>query len=75
MKRTRSRHKNKGKETPSKHSSPDRRDQGEAPGSQAPFFDQTTDYIKDPETGRWVIVNPSGSELYNNLYRDKKDRD
>jgi hypothetical protein len=41
--------------------------------SQALFFDQTTEYIKDPETGRWVIVNPAGSELYNNLYREKKD--
>lgn len=36
------------------------------------FFDQTTEYIKDPETGRWVVVNPAGSTLYNNLTREKK---
>ena len=43
----------------------------ENPSPNPMFFDQTTEYIKDPKTGRWVIVNPAGSELYNNLYREK----
>ena len=33
-------------------------------------FEQSTGYIRDPETGEWKIHNPAGSFGYNYLYRD-----
>ena len=28
-------------------------------------------YIKDEKTGKWKVVNPAGSIVYNYLYRDE----
>jgi hypothetical protein len=33
-------------------------------------FENSTTYRKDPKTGKWVVQNPSGSMVYNYLYRD-----
>lgn len=36
------------------------------------FFDQTTEYIRDPATGRWIVKNPAGSTAYNSLYHSRR---
>jgi hypothetical protein len=61
-------HARQGKGTPPQHEAK----RNEESMEDQLFFDQTTEYIKDPHTGRWVIVNPAGSTLYNNLTREKK---
>lgn len=35
--------------------------------------DSSAVYIKEPETGEWIVRNPSGSTGYNYLYRDEWD--
>lgn len=50
---------------PGKKSGPD--PSGDFPG----FFDQTTEYLRDPATGRWIVKNPAGSSAYNYLYHDR----
>lgn len=39
----------------------------DSPKDYPGFFDQTTDYIKDPATGLWIVRNPAGSTAYNLL--------
>ena len=40
---------------------------------QPDHFDNSTTYRKDPKTGKWIIQNPTGSTVYNYLYRDPNE--
>jgi len=43
------------------------------PGTGETDHNNSAIYIKEEETGRWVVRNPSGSIGYNYLYRDEYD--
>lgn len=49
----------------------DKEDKEKQPGIGS--HDNSAVYKQDKETGKWEVRNPSGSFVYNYLYRDEMD--
>jgi len=53
----------------------DKKEKPEAGDSREEEDRMSAQYRKNPKTGLWEIINPSGSMAYNYLYRDDPELD